>query len=163
MNCNTLSRLLEEIPMPLWTDAQRVSAHEHCRTCEGCQTQIAEEAALFAQFDEMQLPEPQAGFKRPVEDGLHPSDAPSGGRSRLSSNSVILSWAAALFLCIGSAYQLFMEGGFVPNWFAPKWFTDGGRLESVMTLLYNSPTLSVALVLVGLVFCLTRDPHSYRD
>jgi hypothetical protein len=66
-----------------------------------------------------------------------------------------LSYAIALFLCAGSGVQLFRESGF--SWY---WFADGRRLESVSTLLYNTPLLSVALIIMGLVYCLALNTQA---
>lgn len=152
MNCDSLLHLLEEIPIPLWTDEQRSSAKDHCGSCDACRTQLEQQGALFLEFESMALPEPPKALHLELEKQRRPARSSPPGGSRFFSN------AALLFLAVGSALQLFRETGFALNWFA-----DTNRLESLITLLRSSPLLSVALILVGLVYCLTRDINGAED
>ena len=152
MNCDSLLHLLEEIPLPLWTDEQRSSAKDHCGSCDACRIQLRQQEVLFVEFENMPLPKPPRALHIELETERQPAGSSSQSRSRLFSN------AALLFLALGSALQLFRETGFALNWFA-----DTNRLESLVTLLRSSPVLSVALILVGLVYCLTRDINGVED
>lgn len=152
MNCDSLLHLLEEIPLPLWSDAQRSSAKDHCGSCDACRTQLREQEVLFIEFENMTSPEPPRALHMELETERPSAGSSSRSRSRFFSN------AALLFLALGSALQLFRETGFALNWFA-----DTNRLESLVTLLRSSPVLSVALILVGLVYCLTRDSNGVEE
>ncbi len=152
MNCDSLLRLLDEIPLPLWTQEQQTSAHEHCRSCDNCRLLLRQQEELFLEFDEMILPEPSRTFELEIKSEPRRTVPSSGSLRRIFSSS------EALFLCAGSVFQLFRESGFSLYWFA-----DGSRLQSVITLLYSSPVLSVALTLVGLVYCLTRETNGRQE
>ena len=152
MNCESLLQLLEEIPLPLWSDAQRSSAKNHCGSCDACRTQLRQQEMLFLEFENMTSPEPPRALHIELQTERQPAGSSSPSRSRFLSN------AALLVLALGSALQLFRETGFALNWFA-----DTNRLESLATLLRSSPVLSVALMLVGLVYCLTRDSNGVED
>jgi NADH:ubiquinone oxidoreductase subunit 6 (subunit J) len=112
----------------------------------------------------MVLPEPSTAIEveikgEPRNDiASNPGAFLSNAAPFLSTAAPFLSAAAALFLGVGSVYQLFREGGFSLSWFA-----DGARLESAIALFYSSPVLSVALVLVGLVYCLAREPNETQE
>lgn len=151
MNCETLSSLLEEIPMPRWTGEQRNDAREHCQSCDSCQAQYRLQEAFFADFDKITLPESPVSFELPFA-----SEAP---RKKAPSRDLhgIWSGAAVLFLCVGCFAQLFSATGFSPQWLAVN-----GRLETMISLFYTSPALSIALILVALVYGLLRrsnEPH----
>jgi hypothetical protein len=105
----------------------------------------------------MVLPEPSTTFEVEIKGEPRHNIASNPG-ALLSNAAPFLSAAAALFLGVGSVYQLFREGGFSLSWFA-----DGTRLESSIALFYSSPVLSVALVLVGLVYCLAREPNETQE
>jgi len=171
MNCDSLLRMLDEIPLPRWTHEQRTSAHEHCRSCDSCLIRLTQQERLFVEFDKMVLPEPSTTFALEIkgEPGHNissnpgvflPNAAPflSNAAPFLSAAAPFLYAAAALFLGVGSVYQLFREGGLSLSWFA-----DGTRLESAIALFYSSPVLSVALILVGLVYCLAREPNETQE
>jgi hypothetical protein len=148
MNCDSFSHLLYEVPLPSWTPAQHASAEKHCLTCENCKLLFQQEQQLFAAFDKMIVAEPTAVVQLQPEPRAQQESFWSAAGARW------LSTAITLMLCAGSAFQLFQEGGF--SW---HWIADGRRLESVSTLLYNTPLLSVALILMGLVYCLALDTH----
>ena len=170
MNCDSLLRMLDETPLPRWTHEQRTSAHEHCRSCDSCLIRLTQQERLFVEFDKMVLPEPSTTFEveikgEPRNDiasnpGALLSNAPflSTAAPFLSAAAPFLSTAAALFLGVGSVYQLFREGGFSLSWFA-----DGTRLESAIALFYSSPVLSVAMILVGLVYCLAQGTNETQE
>jgi hypothetical protein len=149
MNCDSFSRLLYEVPLPLWTPVQQTSAEEHCLSCKNCELLLQQQQQLFTAFDKMVLPEPATAVQLQLE--------PPAQQASLWSVGVLrrLSYAIALFLCAGSAVQLFRESGF--SWY---WITDGRRLESVSILLYNTPLLSVALTIMGLVYCLALNTQA---
>ena len=154
MNCDSLLRLLEEIPLPRWTQQQQTSAREHCRSCDECRIQLAQQEALFVEFDRMMLPEPAAAFALEIGGEPRGNTSSAGGPRRMPwSPADVFSNAAVLFLCFGSVVQLFRESGFSPYWLA-----DGSRLEAVVGLIYSAPALPVALTLVGLVYCLSSIP-----
>ena len=164
MNCDSLLRMLDETPLPRWTHEQRTSAHEHCRSCDSCLIRLTQQERLFVEFDKMVLPEPSTTFELEIKGeprhniSSNPGAFLSNAAPFLSTAAPFLSAAAALFLGIGSVYQLFREGGFSLSWFA-----DGTRLESAIALFYSSPVLSVALTLVGLVYCLARDTSETQE
>ena len=157
MNCDSLLRMLDETPLPRWTHEQRTSAHEHCRSCDSCLIRLTQQERLFVEFDKMVLPEPSTTFELEIK-GEPAHNISSNPGVFLSNAAPFLSAAAALFLGVGSVYQLFREGGFSLSWFA-----DGTRLESAIALFYSSPVLSVAMILVGLVYCLARDTNETQE
>ena len=146
MNCDSFTCLLYEVPLPSWTSEQQTSADEHCLSCENCRLRLQQQQQLFAAFDNMDLPEPSTAVQLQFEPQVQQANLRSVGSSRL------LPYVVGLFLCAGSGVQLFRESGF--SWY---WFADGRRLETVTTLLYNTPLLSVALILMGLVYCLAQN------
>jgi hypothetical protein len=146
MNCDSFLCLLHEVPIPRWLPEQEASAAAHCLSCENCQIQLQQQQQLLAAFDEMVLPAPSAAIQPPPELAAQQVSSWSGRLQRRLSSAVVL------FLCVGSALQLFRESGF--SWY---WVADGRRLEAVSTLLFNSPLLSVTLTLAGLVYCLARN------
>ena len=148
MNCESFLTFLYEVPLPQWTPQQQASADAHCASCENCAAQLQQQQQLFTAFENMALPEPS------LEIQLEFKPEPQIRSSWLDSLPRGLSNSIALFLCAGSALQLFRESGF--SWY---WVADGRRVESVINLLFQSPLLSVALTLVGLVYCLTRTPQ----
>jgi hypothetical protein len=141
--------LIDEVPLSRWTDEQLADAHDHCSSCEDCSLLLNEQEVLFAEFDKMTAPGPSAAFEVQLENHLSDSKTPFSSRSGLTSA------LAVLVLYFGSVYQLFRESGFALSWFA-----DGGRLESAIALIISSPALSVALVLLGLVYCLAHKNNS---
>ncbi len=164
MNCDSLLRMLDETPLPRWTHEQRTSAHEHCRSCDSCLIRLTQQERLFVEFDKMVLPEPSTTFEVEIKGeprhniSSNPGAFLSNAAPFLSNAAPFLSATAALFLGVGSVYQLFREGGFSLSWFA-----DGTRLESAIALFYSSPVLSVAMILVGLVYCLAREPNETQE
>jgi hypothetical protein len=110
---------------------------------------LQQQKQLFAAFDKMVVAEPFTAVQLQFEPRAQQASAWSPGLPRR------LSYAIALFLCAGSGVQLFRESGF--SWY---WFADGRRLESVSTLLYNTPLLSVALIMMGLVYCLALNTRA---
>jgi hypothetical protein len=149
MKCDSFSRLLYEVPLPVWSPEQQASAEQHCLTCANCGKLLQQQQQLFAAFDKMAVAEPSSTVALQFKPRARPANPQSESRPRS------LSYAIALFLCAGSVFQLFREGGF--SWY---WFADGRRLESVSTLLYNTPLLSVALIMMGLVYCLALNTQA---
>ncbi len=152
MNCDSLLHLLDEVPIPRWTHDQQADAREHCRSCDDCRAQLELQQALFIEFGNMHLPEYSQTLTPELEGAPH-RNIPS-----FITIPGILSIAAVVFLCFGSLFQFFRESGFSLYWIA-----DGRRLESVATLLYSTPALSAALVLVGLIYCLAWDASGLSE
>ena len=146
MNCDSLLRLLEETPLPVWTEAQRADARSHCQSCESCRLKLQGEDALFSMFDDMTLPEPTATFQLPAH--AEPR------RSMPALFPYLLSRAAIVFLGIGSLFQLFMEGGFAPHWIA-----DVHRIQSVIQLMLSAPLPALGLIVIGLVYALAGEEN----
>jgi hypothetical protein len=145
MNCSLFTRLLYEIPLSLWTPVQQASADIHCLSCEGCRGLLQQQQQLFTAFNEMELPESTTEVQLQLE--------PLPRQDTLLSGSVthLLAYITASLLCAGSSLQLFRESGF--SWY---WYADGSRLEAVSVVLYDTPLLSVTLLLLGLVFCFAQ-------
>ncbi len=149
MNCDSFSHLLYEVPLPRWTLAQQAEVDEHCLSCQSCAQLLQQQQQLFAAFDTMTVPEAVTAVQLQLEPRAQQDSLWPAGLSRWLSSVI------ALFLCAGSGFQLFRESGF--SWY---WFADGRRLESVSTLLYNTPLLSVALIMMGLVYCLALNTQA---
>jgi hypothetical protein len=155
MNCESFSSLLTEVPQALWSPLQQASVDQHCLSCKDCATLLHQEQQLLAVFENMSTPEPTTAMQLQFKPQVQPANSWPAIHSRG------LSFSIALFLCLGSAVQLFRESGF--SWY---WFADGRRLESVITLLYHTPLLSLALIILGLVYCLALNtqttPGNYK-
>jgi hypothetical protein len=145
MNCDIFLSLLYEVPRSRWTAQQQASADSHCQACECCKKKLGEQQQLFDVFDQLTLPPPQADLAGQLDYPIPRQQKTSWPEGWWG----VFSIATVLFLCAGSALQLFRESGF--SWY---WIADFRRLESLIELLYSSPLLSIALTLAGIVYCL---------
>ena len=144
MNCDSLARLIEAVPMPQWTHRQQVSARDHCATCERCQRLLDDERVLFDAFAAL----PEFAPARDVELAPDAPQRPRRATPWLRAGTV----AAALFLAFGSLLQLILHDGLSVSWFA-----DGSRIEGLLRLAFDAPVFAIALTLVGVVFAFTRE------
>jgi hypothetical protein len=149
MNCDAVLHLLDEVPLALWTREQRADTQAHCISCTCCAIEVQQQQQLFAAFERMPEPQPAAVLQ------WQPERQDQQASTWSAAPSQRLSYAIGLFLCIGSAVQLFRESGF--SWY---WLADSTRLESISMLLFQTPALSVALIVLGLVYCLAWTPQN---
>lgn len=151
MNCETVQRLLDEIPLSLWPELQNTSVQEHCHSCNGCMQKLEEEKLMFAEFDAMLLAEPSnmaIDFSQQAE--IEKSQALT--RRNRSFGGAFISGISLAVLLLGLVDQIFLQGGLSFDHFM------GPRSWNIAFYqIINSPSLVATLILAALVYCFSSN------
>lgn len=151
MNCETVQRLLDEIPLSLWSEQRNTSVHEHCHSCNDCLQRLEEQKLIFAEFDELFLPEPSnivIDFSQQVESELSQGLA----QRKMSSSAAYLTVASLTIILLGLFDQTFLQGEL-----SFERLLGPNSWEFTLYQISNSPALAITLILASLVYCFSSN------
>jgi hypothetical protein len=152
MNCDSVTTLLDEVPMARWTSRQQVLVREHCDDCHACSHYLRQQQDIGHLFEELQVP----SLARPLQINTDAQPLENPGTPAPLQN--IWPGLALVLICLGSAYKVLSTSGITP-----RWIVDGSFFESTASFMINTPILSALILLLALLFSFSPAPSTRRD